>query len=274
LISDQNIIVDDDDVHKLASSYTGADYLLDIKTLGWAYIYYPTNWTHYKVLYNARMRMIDSSTQKIIAEAGCNSTEGDDNNPPSSDELLDSNASLLKAYLAKAASGCANVFAKDILKLSFKPIIAGTGASSSVRQATSIIMAPALSSQPTQSAQPSAQKPAPAGIADGWSGLMACEARKDIARPPYQAKFEMDVSDASVIVHRETPKVVETLSGRVTNGMLDLRGTGHLTDSPAKGWTFRFNGEFPAGATIFSSKGNMLLQGRAIRTCELTMVHS
>lgn len=128
LISNQNISSASDDVQKLVSAYPGADYLLDVKTFNWWFHYYPGDWAHYRVSYNARLRLIDSSTKKVIAEEGCKSTQGDDKNPPSKDQLLDNKASLLKAYLGQAASGCINLFSKDILKLSVEQNTVGIGA--------------------------------------------------------------------------------------------------------------------------------------------------
>lgn len=90
--------------------------------------------------YSARLRLVDSATKKVVGEALCKSTQGDDKNPPSKDQLLDNKASLLKAYLAKAASGCVNVFSANILNLSAAQNAVGSGAA-----------LPTVASRPSQS---------------------------------------------------------------------------------------------------------------------------
>lgn len=110
-------LVKKDDIKSLVANYQGADFLLDIKTINWMFSYYPTDWTHYRVIYNARLRLIDTKTSRVIAETMCQTVQGDDNNPPTHDQLLENNASLLKDYLSKGASQCVDVLAKDVLML-------------------------------------------------------------------------------------------------------------------------------------------------------------
>lgn len=106
-----------DDIGALISRYPGPDYLLDVKTFNWMFNYYPTDWAHYKVSYSARLRLIDTSNKKVIAETMCSSVQGDDKNPPSKDQLLENKAALLKKYLDQAADICVNLLAYGILKL-------------------------------------------------------------------------------------------------------------------------------------------------------------
>lgn len=106
-----------DNVNELIKANAGADYLLDVKTLNWMFNYYPTDWSHYRVSYNARLRLIDTTSKKVVAESMCQSVQGDDKNPPSKEQLLNNQAELLKSYLAKAADACVTVLAKDVLKI-------------------------------------------------------------------------------------------------------------------------------------------------------------
>lgn len=106
-----------DDIVTLIETYPGAGYLLDVKTFNWMFSYYPTDWAHYRVIYNARLRLIDSTKKTVLAETMCSTVQGDDKNPPTKDQLLDNKAGLLKEYLGKAATTCVDLLAKDILKL-------------------------------------------------------------------------------------------------------------------------------------------------------------
>jgi S1-C subfamily serine protease len=133
---------------------------------------------------------------------------------------------------------------------------------------------PPASTAPSPQA-PSISNPPPVAAlpVEKWYGLMSCDARQNQAKehPAYQAKFQMDVTGSTVNVYRKNDRVVESLTGHIANNALALRGVGYLASSPDKLWQFRFNGEFPAGASIFSGTGNMLLSGNPIRTCDLTM---
>lgn len=106
-----------DKVKELINTYSGADYLLDVKTLSWMFSYYPTDWSHYRVTYSARFRLIDTNMQKIIAESMCTSVQGDDKKPPTKDQLLTDKAALLKDYLNKASIECIEGLSKDILMI-------------------------------------------------------------------------------------------------------------------------------------------------------------
>jgi hypothetical protein len=111
------IATESDDLSSILSKSSGAQYILDYQTLNWMFNYYPTDWSHYKVTYGGRLRLIDVVTKSVVAESGCSAVQGDDKNPPTKDQLLDNNAQLLKSYLAKAASDCVDVLARDVLKL-------------------------------------------------------------------------------------------------------------------------------------------------------------
>jgi hypothetical protein len=101
----------------LASTYPGADLLLDVKTLSWMFVYYPSDWSHYKVIYSARVRLIDTASKDILAETACKTVQGDDKHPPTREQLLDDHGALLKDYLNKGADACVNVLAKNLLRL-------------------------------------------------------------------------------------------------------------------------------------------------------------
>lgn len=110
-------IASDNNIDTLIKEYPGADFLIDAQTLNWMFIYYPSDWTHYRIVYYARVRVIDTKNGKVIGESMCKSMQGDDKNPPSYDQLLADKAGLLKTYLSRAVEECVPVLAKDILLL-------------------------------------------------------------------------------------------------------------------------------------------------------------
>lgn len=108
---------EDDGVPVLLATYPGSQYLLDVKTMAWMFNYYPSDWAHYKVTYNARLRLIDAGSKEVVAETMCKTVQGDDANPPTKEMLLENQAALLKSYLDKAATACVDVLARDVLQL-------------------------------------------------------------------------------------------------------------------------------------------------------------
>lgn len=113
---DINVSTDTTDASKLASQYQNADLLLDVYTTYWGFLYFPTNWTHYKVLYTARMRLIDTKTSKVLATGFCSrKPESSPSEAPTYAELLGDHGALLKKDLAQAAQTCAQQFGQKVL---------------------------------------------------------------------------------------------------------------------------------------------------------------
>jgi len=59
------------DVNALASRYQDYDFVLDVRTIGWNAIYFPSDWNNYRVLYSAHARLIDVKAKHIVAEQQC-----------------------------------------------------------------------------------------------------------------------------------------------------------------------------------------------------------
>jgi hypothetical protein len=101
-----NKIATDDNPSSLVKAYPGADLILDVKTLNWMYLYYPSQWSKYHVMYMARVRLIDGKTGALVAQHLCKVDPTDPKNPPTSDALRADHAALLKQSLHKAADTC------------------------------------------------------------------------------------------------------------------------------------------------------------------------
>ena len=107
------------DVAQLAKQYAGADLLLDVQTINWSWIYYPTSWSHYKVIYSAKIRLIDTKHSKLIADGFCaRIPDVPAESAPTRDELLDNKAARLKQELATAADYCVQTFRTKVLEKS------------------------------------------------------------------------------------------------------------------------------------------------------------
>jgi hypothetical protein len=107
-ISDAEI--GDDDVSKLAAFYKTHSFALDIRTINWGFLYYPLYWTKYRLIYAARMRLIDTNSAGVLAEGGCYSLSDKIATAPTYEELLENGATRLKGEIEDIVSNCAQEF--------------------------------------------------------------------------------------------------------------------------------------------------------------------
>jgi hypothetical protein len=111
-----SVKTDTGEVTALARQYRAADLVLDVQTINWSFGYFPTNWHRYRVMYGAKLRLIDTKRAALVAEGYCawNSETGPAAAPTGA-QLLAGHGLLLKAKLAAAAEHCIRVFRKKVL---------------------------------------------------------------------------------------------------------------------------------------------------------------
>src|SRR4051812_22361035 len=59
---------DQGDLSTIAARHPQDDLLLDVQTVNWSFIYFPLDWSHYRVMYSVRARLIDLKTKRVLAE--------------------------------------------------------------------------------------------------------------------------------------------------------------------------------------------------------------
>lgn len=106
LVDAGTVVADSTDVAKLARQYSKADLLLDVQTVDWNFIYFPTDWNSYQVIYRTKVRLIDTKKAKLLAEGYCERVPGKTGDAPSHDQLVGNGAAGLKQRLAKHAESC------------------------------------------------------------------------------------------------------------------------------------------------------------------------
>lgn len=111
-LADRNTKGDTEDL--LSSDVQHNGVVLDVETINWLFVYYPLDWTHYRILMTARARIIDAQSGKRLAQAPCTYLS-DDKSPPTYDELLANHAARLKAMLAAGSQSCLSKMSKDLL---------------------------------------------------------------------------------------------------------------------------------------------------------------
>ncbi|MBP7880249.1 MAG: hypothetical protein KAZ75_02050 [Acinetobacter sp.] len=102
-------------IKTLAEQHKEADILLDVQTTYWQSIYYTSDWNNYRVVYAAKLRLIDTKNKKVIAESICSKKQDDKKNSPSYDQLIANNAAVLKAALKSHADECISEFKTNAL---------------------------------------------------------------------------------------------------------------------------------------------------------------
>ena len=113
-----SVRIDSEDPARIAELAKGkARYVLDVRTLMWQMTYFPTDWTHYRVIYTAKARLIDVDARSVVAEAFCKQIPDSNVNAPTYDEMLALGAARLKAQNAANARACAESLGRDMLAL-------------------------------------------------------------------------------------------------------------------------------------------------------------
>ncbi|WP_448556127.1 hypothetical protein [Thalassotalea montiporae] len=99
---------------KISEEFQGSDLVLDVETVNWSFVYYPSDWDNYRVIYSAKLRLFDTKTESVIAEGFCSRVPENIDTAPSHDELLDNNAALIKQELKIAANTCIDEFKTNV----------------------------------------------------------------------------------------------------------------------------------------------------------------
>ena len=107
--------VDGSDVEQIIASAQNARFIVDVQTIGWQFVYFSTNWNHYRVNYSAKARLIDTQSKQVIAESACSRMPPETSNAPTYDELVLNGAAGLKRELAVAANECLDLFRTGML---------------------------------------------------------------------------------------------------------------------------------------------------------------
>jgi hypothetical protein len=114
-LSTSPIAVVDDERAVKAAGGPRADLILDVRTSGWGFIYFPDDWSHYRVDYAVKLRLIDAKTKRPIAEGVCATPTDQNEDAPTYDELLANAGQRLKEELQSAAKFCVSKLSSDVL---------------------------------------------------------------------------------------------------------------------------------------------------------------
>ena len=109
--------VEGDDVDKIAASAKEVQFVVDVQTMNWSFVYFPTDWSHYRVIYSAKARLIDTKARTVLAEGACSRVPEDKANAPTYEDLVGNGAAGLKKELNFAVGECIQTLKMAMLKL-------------------------------------------------------------------------------------------------------------------------------------------------------------
>lgn len=97
----------------LAALHPDADYVMDVRSGGWMYSYYPTRWGTYWVSYSVQVQLIDTKTARQVSNVACNASTHENPKAPSREQLHADGAKLLKDVTASLGWTCVQILAKE-----------------------------------------------------------------------------------------------------------------------------------------------------------------
>lgn len=102
----------------IAAAHKQANYVLDVRSTGWMYAYYPTNWDRYWVGYGVQVKLIDTQDGREVSNLACNANTNQHAVHPTRDELQGNGAALLKAVTTSLGWNCLQLLAVQQFHLS------------------------------------------------------------------------------------------------------------------------------------------------------------
>lgn len=139
----------DDEVAAAVRQNSGSDLILDVRTINWSIAYFATAWTRYRVMYRARLRLIDAKRSQVLAEGACSRIPEETPDAPTFDELVADGAARLKRELALAAEHCVRTFSTQTLSIATPAIGIAALSPSAAPAATIAPVRPAASTPGT-----------------------------------------------------------------------------------------------------------------------------
>lgn len=97
----------------IAAIHPQADYVLDVRSGGWMFFYYPTDWNNYWVGYSVQSQLIDAKTARQVSNMACNANTQQSPIRPSRDQLIGDGAQLLKEVTQHLGWTCMQLLAKE-----------------------------------------------------------------------------------------------------------------------------------------------------------------
>ena len=106
-----------DAIDAIVAQYPDTDLIMDSRTLNWAYAYFPDHWGTYRLIYSAKIRLIDAHSKTVLAEGLCKQVPDYSPDMPDYDTLTGNGGAWTKAKLMSYADSCVSEFGEPSLEL-------------------------------------------------------------------------------------------------------------------------------------------------------------
>ncbi len=93
-----------------------ARYLVKVATTQWGFTYYPLDWKHYHLTYDARLELVDIVSKQVLVKATCSHKADAASERFSYGDLTDAGGATLKSQLGAIAEECVAQFKADMAK--------------------------------------------------------------------------------------------------------------------------------------------------------------
>lgn len=114
IVIKSDMITESRKAEQIASDYNDADLVLDVQTLYWGFSYLPMDWDNYRIIYTAKLKLIDTQKSTELASGSYAYDSKDSGYYPSFDQLINNKADGLKTELKKAEAECIAEFRQRI----------------------------------------------------------------------------------------------------------------------------------------------------------------
>lgn len=91
---------------KLVEQAGGASYIVDVDPPNMNVIYFPTDWSHFDMIFDTSARLIDASSRRVVAQARCFLPSVKTADAPTHEQLLADHAAGLKRLVAHKVDMC------------------------------------------------------------------------------------------------------------------------------------------------------------------------
>lgn len=102
---------------ELANLHRDADYVLDVRSGGWNYAYFATQWGHYWVGYSVQVKLVETSSSRVVSNLACATNTLKDGDAPTREALHANQASLLKHVTAALGARCVQLLGREQFQL-------------------------------------------------------------------------------------------------------------------------------------------------------------
>ncbi len=93
-----------------------ARYFVKVSTTAWGFTYYPLDWRHYHLTYDAKLELVDFASKRVLAKATCSHKPDAASERFTYEDLTGNGGAALKSQLQAIADECAAQFKAELAK--------------------------------------------------------------------------------------------------------------------------------------------------------------